>query len=164
MAFPIRPRPTRPSVFPRIGRTTAIPSAFADEPIVEGDPAQHGEHEAERLLGHALVIGAGRDRDRDLPLGCRGERDAVVADARAGDHAEVRRGRDGFGRDPLAPGDDGVALREVFEELSLGEWGEAGQVNRPEPGGDEAVAELAGLIADGTCTDQDAGHRDDSDS
>ena len=68
-ARPIRPMPIRPRVIPRTGVTSARsqPPSWISRSL-EDDPPRQGQHECERLLGDALLVGARSDRHRDPVL------------------------------------------------------------------------------------------------
>ena len=124
---PIRPKPTRPSVFParpvaEHGRRLPRPRlARAHEPVALGDAPDEREQERERELGGRRREHVRRVRDDDAALRRRREVDVVVADRVLRHDAQLRAGGvqqlgvDGVGRHRHEP----VRTRHVHADLVL---------------------------------------------
>ena len=80
---------------------------------------RQGQHQGEGVLGDGVLVGAGRDGDGDAVLGGGGDVHGVVADAGAGDDAQLRVGVEHAARVRLGAGEAGGHALEGRQQLRL---------------------------------------------
>ena len=92
-ALPMRPRPAMPRVRPRSGRVAPRGQPPALTPRCCGTrSAAEAEQQGEGVFGDGVLVGARRDGDGDAVRGGGRHIHSVIADADAGDDAQLGMG------------------------------------------------------------------------